>query len=60
MDHLPYDYTRCAGQDCDRKGECMRHLSLANMGPSTSVIARYADLGREAECFIQTRPEHGD
>lgn len=55
MAFLPYDYTRCAGQDCDRKDECLRHLSMADMGPQTGVVARYVELGREAECFIQSR-----
>jgi hypothetical protein len=52
---LPYDYARCHGTDCERRGECMRHLALSDMGPRTMQTERMCELGREHEHFILIR-----
>lgn len=54
-DRLPYDCCRCAGKDCDRKDECLRHVAMNDMGPRSPWCERYCDLGKEAEGFILVR-----
>lgn len=58
MTRLSYDYSRCAGQDCDRKTECLRFAALNDMGPRTPWTERYCEeIGRESEGFIAIREE---
>ena len=54
---LPHDYTRCHGQYCDRRRECDRYLSIADMGSHTSQVERYCEVGRESEGFIAVRDD---
>lgn len=52
---LPYDYARCRGTDCERRGECLRNAALSDMGPRTTQTERMCELGREHEYFILIR-----
>jgi len=55
MNRLPLDYCRCQGRDCDREGECLRHVAMNDTGPQTPWTERYCEEGREAEGFIAIR-----
>lgn len=58
VNRLPYDYCRCAGKDCDRKTECLRHTAMEDMGPRTPWTDRYCDeIGRESQGFIAVRED---
>lgn len=54
---LPWDCSRCHGQDCDRKAECLRHEQLSNMGPRAPMMDRVCEMGRESAGFTAIREE---
>lgn len=58
MTHLPFDFCRCAGQNCDRRQACQRHVDMDHMGPRTPWTDRYCPVGRESEGYIAVRLEH--
>ena len=37
MNRIPYDFCRCEGAGCDVANECLRHLSLLDVGPRTPI-----------------------
>ena len=54
---LLYDYCRCAGNNCDRKAECLRHIAWKNMEPGKPWMERYCECGRESEGFILNKKD---
>lgn len=58
INRLPFDWCRCAGTDCDRKRECLRHEQMSNMGLHTPWAERYCEeVGRESMGFIAIRED---
>ncbi len=56
-----WDNCRCLGDDCPKKGDCLRHLSLDDMGPRTPMANRLCRIERnEYDQYIPTEPENND
>ena len=37
MNRLPYDSCRCEGAGCNESKDCLRYISLFDMGPRTPI-----------------------
>lgn len=58
MTRLPYDYCRCEGAGCDVANECLRHLSLFDVGLRTPIAENLCvSYPGEKQCFMQIKPE---
>jgi hypothetical protein len=41
---LPADITRCVGEDCKQRKECMRHLAYFHRGAANPYVSTVASL----------------
>ena len=58
MNRLPYDFCRCEGAGCDVANDCLRHLSLFDVGPRTPIAENLCvSYPGEKQCFMQIKPE---
>lgn len=58
MSRLPYDYCRCEGAGCDVANDCLRHLSLLDVGPRTPIAENLCvSYPGEKTHFMQIKPE---
>ena len=58
MNRLPYDFCRCEGAGCDVANDCLRHLSLFDVGPRTPIAENlWVSSPGEKQCFMQIKPE---
>ena len=58
MNRLPYDFCRCEGAGCDVANDCLRHLSLFDVGPHIPIAENLCVWfpGQKAP-FMQIKPE---
>ena len=53
MSRLPYDHCRCEGAGCDVANDCLRHLSLLDMGIA-NITARITDFWSQGHAIMTT------
>lgn len=39
---LPYDYWRCTSEECPKRNDCIRAVSMNFLGPRTPVMDAYS------------------
>lgn len=58
MNLLPYDFCRCEGAGCEVANDCLRHLSLLDVGPRTPIAENLCvSYPGEKGCFMHVEPD---
>ena len=58
MNRLPYDFCRCKGIGCEVANDCLRHLSLFDVGPRTPIAENLCvSYQGQQTYFMQIKPE---
>lgn len=55
MQHIPRDYVRCLGHNCNDKQQCQRYLGRHDDEPKLNLIDK--GVFSQGKCLYQIKPE---